>query len=170
MVPENIRGEWRLVASGSINAEIAFINDEEPDPNGVSDWLNGFDHALVAASKPTSGLTLSIAADGTFSEIVSGNPQVYWFDVEGVLESEVIPFSGVVVHNDQASYLRPTSIATWATPVEGRYGLAVLRYDDGDTEISDSVRLVENQLIRTVNVVTDELYLDRIAIVYERIS
>jgi hypothetical protein len=133
----------------------------------VSDWLNGFDASLVATAKATSGMTLSIAADGTFTERVSGKPDVYWFDEEGVL-ADVTPFDGLIVHNVQGSYLRPLNIAKWAIPVDGRYGLAVLRYDDGDTKISDCVRSSDGRLIRTINVVTDELYLDRIVIVYER--
>jgi hypothetical protein len=170
MALASIQGEWCLVASGSVNSEIAFINDEEPDPNGVSDWLNGIDDTLVDTATATSGLTLSIASDGTFAEHVSGKPEVDWFDAEGILQAEVSPFNGVVVGSDQAVYLRPINIATWASPVEGRYGRAVLRYDDGDTKISDRIRALGDRLIRTVNVVTDELYLDRVVIVYERVG
>jgi hypothetical protein len=170
MALESIQGEWRLVASGSVNSQIAFINGEEPDPNGVSDWLNGIDDTLLDTAKATSGLTLSIASDGTFAEHISGNPEVYWFDVEGVLQAEVSPFNGVIVGSDQEVYLRPINIAKWASPVERQYGRAVLRYDDGDTKISDRVRTLGDRLIRTVNVVTDELYLDRVLIVYERVG
>ena len=45
---------------------------------------------------------------------------------------------------------------------------AVLRYDDGDTKISDGLRLKEGRLLRMVNVVTDELYTDRQLVAYQR--
>ena len=49
-----------------------------------------------------------------------------------------------------------------------RHGHALLRYDDGDTRISDGLRLQGTRLLRTMNVVTDELYTDRQLFAYER--
>ncbi|MDE0854959.1 MAG: hypothetical protein OSA97_11125 [Nevskia sp.] len=170
MTQGELKGDWSLIAACSVRSEIPFINDEEPDPSGVFNWLNGFDDELVANAKPTSGLTMTIKPDGQFVERLSGTPAVYWFDEEGVLQEEVTPFSGMVVDTEQASYLCPASIPKWATPVSGRYGTAVLRYDDGDTKISDAVRRIGHQLVRTVNVVTDELYLDRVVILYQRVE
>ena len=63
----DIQGEWHLVASASTNSEIEFIG-EEPDPNGITNWLNGFDDTLVDSAKSTSGLVLTIQSDGTFAE------------------------------------------------------------------------------------------------------
>jgi len=163
----DIQGEWHLVASASTNSEIEFIG-EEPDPNGITNWLNGFDDTLVDSAKSTSGLVLTIQSDGTFTEVVSGKPEVYWFDEEGVLQTEVTPFNGVVAPSGSANYLRPVDIAKWAKPVEELYSPAILRYDDGDTKISDRVHVNSGKLIRTVNTVTDELYLDRVVIVYGR--
>jgi hypothetical protein len=159
-------GQWDLVGSVAINSEIAFI-DGEPDPNGVANWLNGFDASLQDQIKPTAGLRLEIRPDARFTEQMSGQPAVYWFDEEGVL-TDVAPFDGHLVETDQGLYLRPDEISEWAMPTEGEYGQAVLRLDDGDTKISDNLRLNNGYLLRTVNVVTDELYLDRILIVYTR--
>lgn len=167
MASEEVQGEWRLVRSASIKSEIEFVNDE-PHPNGVSDWLNGFDESLVDRASPTSGLTLSISPKGSFTERLSGKPNVYWFDNEGVLQTEVAPFDGVVVGCGQEAYLRPAEIAKWATPEDGEYGRALLRYDDGDTKIADRIRTMGDRLVRVVNIVTDDLYLDRVVIVYER--
>ena len=43
-----------------------------------------------------------------------------------------------------------------------------LRYDDGYTMIAEWLERSDNRLVRTVNVVTDELYLDRIVMVYQQ--
>ena len=162
-------GEWHLVGSGSASSEIAFINETDPDPNGVSEWLNGFDEALVEAAQPTSGLKLAIAPGGSFAEEASGQPDVNWFDEEGV-QSDVLPFGGTIVESGEVSYFLPVSIPNWATPTDGKYGTAVLRYDDGDTKIANNIRIRTGKLVRTVNVVTDELYLDRVVIIYQRIN
>ena len=39
---------------------------------------------------------------------------------------------------------------------------------DGDMEISEQISIIDNQLVRTVNVVTDGFQLDRVVMVYER--
>jgi hypothetical protein len=164
---EGVSGEWHLVASTSTRSEIAFDGDE-PDPQGVSNWLNGSDNALAESAAETSGMVLSISPDGSFTEKVTGEPQVYWFDEEGVLAQGVSPFDGVIAWAADRAYLKPRAIANWAIPEEGRYAPALLRYDDGDTKIADQLRFEGHQLVRTVNVVTDELYLDRIVIIYQR--
>lgn len=162
---ESLVGKWVLTGSISTNSEITFMG-EEADPNGIKDWLNGSGRELFENIKPTSGLTLELLPDGTFTEAKTGNPEVYWFSNEGVLESEVIPFNGLIKSNEFGFFLQPDEIPPWAAPTD-KYGV-ILRYDDGDTKICDRLSLSENTLIRTVNVVTDELYLDRIAITYKR--
>ncbi|WP_435234818.1 hypothetical protein ACR30L_13755 [Psychromonas sp. PT13] len=161
---DSIVGVWLLIGSVSINSEINFIG-EEPDPKGVTDWLNDSGEELIDKIQATSGLTLSVSADRTFTEVKQGSPSIYWFSDEGVLESEVIPFNGVVKTNEYGAFLQPEDIPSWATPTNN-YGV-ILRYDDGDTKISDHIYIREDKLVRTINVVTDELYLDRIVVVYE---
>ena len=170
MAYQNLEGEWQLISSASTRSEISFINEDEPDPNGVTNWLNGLDDSLLESAKQTSGLVLSIKPDGSFTEVVTGKPEIYWFDAEGVLVDEVTPFNGVTVSSEKCTYLKPDAIAAWAIPVDGLYGESVLRYDDSDTKIADNLRLVDGHLVRTVNVVTDELYLDRVLIKYKRTS
>ena len=165
MSMESIIGTWLLIGSVSINSEVSFVG-EEADPNGVKDWLNGEGEELIEEIISTSGLTLKVGADGTFTETKDGDPKVYWFSDEGVLESEVVPFNGVVKTNGAGSFLQPEEIPSWATPTD-EYGI-VLRYDDGDTKISDQIYIAGENLVRTINVVTDELYLDRIVIVYKK--
>ncbi|MBC7501745.1 MAG: hypothetical protein H7315_14820 [Herminiimonas sp.] len=165
---ESVVGRWALVGSTSINGEIAFVGDE-PDPNGVSNWLNGHAEDLEESIEQTSGLELEISQDGRFTERQVGRPKVYWFDVEGVLSNEVAPFNGALTFNDKLFYLQP-DIPNWSVHAQNRCGEAILRYDDGDTKICDSLRLRGDRLLRTVNVVTDELYTDRVLIAYEKRS
>lgn len=167
---EMLLGEWHLAAATSATAELEVV-DDKPDPDAVAGWLNGFDGASLAAAQKTSGLVLTITAAGSFTERVTGKPAVQqWFDVEGMLTDEVAPFDGAVVvgTGQEVAWLRPRGVPDFARPVEGRHGSAVLRYDDRDTQIADGLRIVGTNLVRTVNVVTDEQYLDRIVLVYRR--
>lgn len=167
MKNEPVTGRWALAGSISVKDEIAFV-DGEPDPDGVSNWLNGRDDGLEAGISPASGLELTISEDGRFTETATGKPEVYWFDVEGVLCNDVEPFNGTLLSNEGLLYLLPDGIPSWSAHAQNRYGKAMLRYDDGDTKICDSLYLKGDQLLRTVNAVTDELYLDRVLIAYER--
>ncbi|HEY2038426.1 MAG TPA: hypothetical protein VGG95_02105 [Edaphobacter sp.] len=170
MASVDVLGKWKLTASANVTSQIAFDESNEPDPNGVGDWLNGFDEGLVSSATATSGMLLAIKEDGFFTERVTGTPNVNWFDVEGVLCEKVVPFDGAVVEGVERAYLCPVKIPSRAVPENGRYGEAVLRYDDGDTKIADSIHFMHEKLIRTINVVTDELYLDRTVLVYQRSS
>lgn len=161
-------GTWQLIGSVSTKGELAFI-DNKPDPNGVKNWLKGKADELVNQINSTSGLTLTINQDGNFTEVVEGSPQVTWFSNEGVLESKVVPFNGKVKFQAGVAYLYPNEISDWAKPRGRKYGI-VIRYNDGDTIIADNISLVDEKLVRTVNVVTDGMYFDRVAIVYAKQS
>lgn len=159
-------GSWVLIGSVAINSEVTFIG-EETDPNGVRDWLNGRADELVGQVETVKGLTLTIADNGTFTEVKTANPNITWYDQEGVLESEVEPFNGTVVLKGEGAFLVAKEIPNWAQPTVNDDGVA-LRYDDGDTMIAEWLERSDNRLVRTVNVVTDELYLDRIVMVYQQ--
>ncbi len=163
---ELLVGTWLLTGSISLNSQIKFI-DDEPDPNGVENWLNGNSNNLIAQVAATEGLTLTISSDGKFFEAITGTPKVYWFDFEGVLQSEVIPFNGHLSFYDSKAFLLLDEPISWAVPSD-EVNKKKLRYDDGDTKIADSIELQGSQLIRTISVVTDELYLDRVIIVYKK--
>jgi hypothetical protein len=163
---ELLIGTWLLTGSISLNSEIKFIGDE-PDPNGVENWLNSNSNNLIAQVEATEGLTLTISSDGKFFEERTGEPKVYWFDREGVLESEVIPFNGHLSFYDSKAFLLVDDLISWAVPSD-EVSKKKLRSDDGDTKIADSIEVQGEQLIRTISVVTDELYLDRVIIVYKK--
>ena len=172
MVRREICGEWHLAASTSVVSELDSPADDESgaDSDDVARWLNGGDGGIAAAAPETAGLLLTITHAGSFTERVTGRPGVdLWFDAGGMLTDGVSsPFDGSVVDNGQVAWLRPRGLPPFARPVQGRYAPAVLRYDDGDTRIADGLRVVGADLVRTVNVVTDELYLDRVVLVYRR--
>ncbi|MCE2595823.1 hypothetical protein K6Y31_13505 [Motilimonas cestriensis] len=159
-------GSWVLIGSVAINSEVAFIG-EDTDPNGVGNWLNGRAGELVGQIKTVNGLTLTIADNGAFTEVKTGKLSITWYDQEGVLESEVEPFNGTLVLKGEGAFLVAEAIPNWAQPTANDYGVA-LRYDDGDTIIAEWLECIDNRLVRTVNVVTDELYLDRIVMVYQK--
>ncbi|MDY6901727.1 MAG: hypothetical protein SWZ49_27155 [Cyanobacteriota bacterium] len=163
---ESLVGTWQLIGSASTKGELAFI-DNKPDPNGVKNWLKGEAGEIINQINSTSGLTLTINQNGTFTEEKEGNPEVNWFSSEGVLESKVVSFNGKVKFQADVAYLYPNEIPDWAKPRGRKYGI-VLRYNDGDTIISDNISLIDEKLVRTVNVVTDGMYFDRVVIVYEK--
>ena len=165
---ESFIGTWQLIGRASTKGELGFI-DNRPDPNNVKNWLKGKAEELFNQINSTSGLTLTINHNGTFTEEQEGNPEVTWFSNEGVLESKVVPFSGKVKFQADEAYLYPNEISDWAKPRGRKYGI-VLRYNDGDTIIADNISLVDEKLVRTVNVVTDGMYFDRVAIVYAKQS
>lgn len=167
MLDPKLTGEWELVASAAIQSEIASASDE-PGPQPVAAWLNSYDMVLPADSVATSGLTLSLHPDGSFADRLTGKPRIEWFDAEGVLVPEVSPLVGTTKVAGDTAYLTPRGVPRWAEPIEGRYAPAILRYDDGDTKIADGVRLTADGLVRTVNVVTDELYLTRVVLLYRK--
>lgn len=167
MTGMGLDGIWTLVAVAQTERQATLIG-EETDQADLYAWLNARDDALADATGPASGLELRIDVDDGFAERRTGTPVVPWFDAEGVLADEVLPFAGALLHAPGGAYLRPAEIASWAIPVDGRHGPAVLRYDDGDTKIADGVHRLDDRLVRTVNVVTDELYLTRIVLVYAR--
>ena len=165
---ESFVGTWQLIGSTSTKGELAFI-DNRPDPNGVKNWLKGKAGELISQINSTSGLTLTINQNATFTEEKEGNPEVNWFSNEGVLESKVVPFDGKVKFQADEAYLYPNEISEWAKPRGRKYGIA-LRYNDGDTIIADNISLIDEKLVRTVNVVTDGMYFDRVVIVYAKKS
>ncbi|EAZ89793.1 hypothetical protein [Crocosphaera chwakensis] len=153
-------GKWVLIGSVFIKSELEFIGNQ-PDPNGVNNWLNNSTPQVLKKIESTEDLILIINPDGTFEEEKTGNPKVEWFDCEGVLCSEVKPFSGYINVSKSKFYLMADECPLWAKDEK-------LRYNDGDTKISDTIQISNEQLIRTVSVVTDDMYFDKVVLVYAK--
>lgn len=153
---EKFLGNWILIGSVEIQEEL---------PEVDADWNYWFGNASseqIQSVRPVKGLTLTIFYDATFSEKLSGKPNVCWFHSEGYLSDTVEPFSGSVNFYNDAAYLLPSEARLDYKPDDKR-----LRAD-GDMEISEQISIIDNQLVRTVNVVTDGFQLDRVVMVYER--
>ncbi|GLR12243.1 hypothetical protein GCM10007907_10330 [Chitinimonas prasina] len=165
MDEQDLVGVWHLVGSAHINVDLD-LPDDDDDDSAVVDWLYGHSPELLAQLEATGGLTLQVQADGSFRQTCSGEPAVEWFGVNGVLEEKVVPFDGLVNSEGGEHFLLVPDL-DWGAP-EGEHEQATLRYDDGDTMICDRVALQGAQLIRTVSVVTDEAYGDRVVMAFRR--
>ena len=158
-------GQWDLVGAGLVRSEVDFV-DEEPVPNAVEEWLSGIAENALDVMQATFGLTLSVSDDQTFAELKDGEPDSLWYDTEGVLEESPVPFDGTWLVEAGRVFLKAN-----ATPErnceQGDYPVP-LRYNDSDAIICDGLSLIDGFLVRTMNVAIDELYLDRISLVYQK--
>lgn len=159
-------GVWVLSSFLTTSGEITFIG-EEPEKGGVERWLYGNNSNQLNKARPITGLKLTIKADGSFSESRFGNPKFSWFNQEGVLDDKVTPFNGVLKMDGSRAYLHLAVPVAWANPTEA-VRLNRVRYDDGDTIICDNIEVKSGYLIRTISVVTDEMYFDRTTLIYKK--
>ena len=163
-----MQGRWQLAARHFIQSEVENLDEEGLAPqSALGEWLNGNALDMLADVWETQGLLLDIHADGSFTEQLTGTPKIIWFAADGCM-SDPEPFAGQCTMVGNLGYLLPPEIDRWAIPKEGEFAPALLRYDDGDTMISEHVMLDRGRLLRCVNVVTDELYLNRVLLVYDR--
>ena len=152
-------GAWQLQGSASAESEIEFV---EPQFDAEFACLSNSAIDLLETVKPTAGLVLKITDAMEFTQDVTGNPKVTWYDVEGVLQRSVTPFDGkcFTPRPDGRLYLISDDRAKWATPKD-EAKLPYFRHDDSDTVICDFVELHGPDLLRTMNVLTDGHYLSR---------
>lgn len=150
-------GTWQLQASASTESEIEFV---EPQFDAEFECLSLSGIDLLETANPATGLVLEITDAMEFTQNVTGNPEVTWYDVEGVLQRNVSPFDGkcFTPRPDGRLYLISNDRAKWATPKD-EAKLPYFRHDDSDTVICDFVELHGPDLLRTMNVLTDGHYL-----------
>lgn len=162
-------GKWALDGYAYIEASSP---GKQPGPADIADWLLARAQADRAELEARTGLELTIRRDGSYSEQVVGDePSMLWYDSEGVQTDSPGPTEGTIrdVDGRVAVSLHPRDAPPPTPPhQEGLRG--ILRYDDGDTQVSDILQVVGESLIRTISVVTDELYFSRIAARYRRPS
>jgi hypothetical protein len=166
MQENNFTGIWDLDGSFDENGEFEIIEDEEEYRRIYEQWLRDEDYENLENLNKADGLRLEINADGTFTETKTGNPQIEWFDEEGVLVSKITPFDGIYkIFDDRAFLTLPNPPYLPDTDDPER-----IRCDDGDTKICDSLRIIGEDLVRTVSVITDELYTTRVLLRYTKSS
>jgi len=152
-------GRWDLRRYAHIADEVS----TDGDNSGIQAWLRGLDDNSPESGDERTGLQLLIR-DGIFSESVQGFTSLM-FDREGIQVNDYQPMSGNVVIIKGIAYLIPEGVAEDALHDAGD---CALRYDDGDTMVCDTIRVFGDTLVRQLSVVTDELYLDRMTLVYGR--
>ena len=167
MNTNSMQGEWELRQYHHLIDEIPYGDeDNSPRLDEIQAWLMGNDDEQIAQSVPRTGLIIRIQANAFSEHAVEFDGLM--FDVSGVQVNDYVPMAGALVERNSLTFLQPDGVPDWAKPelIDG----PVLRYDDGDTKVSDSLRLVGDKLVRQISVVTDEIYLERIVLVYARVS
>jgi hypothetical protein len=165
----NFVGNWFLAGTYSENGQFEIIEDDEKYRRNYESWLIAEDYSNLDKLVGVEGLHLTINEDGTFTESKIGDSQIgwiEWFDEEGVSDSNTTPFSGIYKIFDNRAFLTVEDMSSWAISNDPER----IRRDDGDTKICDSLRLVEGKLIRTVSVITDELYSTRVIYSYKKVG
>ena len=165
-------GRWELVAAapeefpdtGYDDGDLVIGDARVPLDEFNRRWLAGEVFTPEPPLAPQTGLTLTIAEDGTFTE--EGAADVAWFDDEGVLEPSARPFDGTVATSPEGTFLlgeegRQAAVFKDATDLH-------LRIDDGDTGITDLITADGNGLLRVMSVITDEMSPCRIRLAYRR--
>lgn len=163
-------GIWILDGSFVENGSIPEVEDIKKYRQSYKDWLLSDDYEPLTSLKPASGLELTINPDGSFTERQTKSPDVAaWYDWEGIADNSVQPFDGKYVKSGARAYLKYelTDVSHWnKTAFTHKY----FRFDDGDTKICDSLRIVDSSLIRTMMVLTDELWTTRLVLRYRQSS
>ncbi|MCA9173834.1 MAG: hypothetical protein KDB14_05040 [Planctomycetales bacterium] len=162
----DFQGVWVIAEAASQHDELALV---EATFKAEFEAIGGSALDLLPETKPTSGLSLTITSSNRFTQAVTAEPRVDWFDVQGVLAEQVVPFDGWCSHIEDRLYLIADGRPSWATSKD-EAKRSFFRYDDGDTVICDFVELAGGKLLRTVNVLTDGQYISRTLISFERSS
>lgn len=145
----DLAGIWTLSAYGELTL------DDAPTA-----WLTAPPTRLPETT-PDSGVTLTIGDQGRFTE--SGRPaeQALFHSYDGVLGDANDLFDGYLAAVDGQDG-RVFVFSDEVAPV------GCTRVDDGDTAITDEVRLDGQSLLRVVSVVTDGVYASRYVYRYVR--
>jgi hypothetical protein len=153
---ETLAGTWLLSAWSAV---WAYEFDRSADEFLYQDPITTLPRTDDAGE--VRGSTLSIRADGGFSQEGRGDRPILTYDEEGVQVAGVAEFGGEVREDGGRGFLLPHATPSGVEPVR-------LRWDDGDSRICDSARVIDGRLVRTICVMTDECYGDRVVLAYDR--
>ena len=156
---EALTGTWRLT---SWSAVWAYEFDGPPEEFLYQDPAIALPRTDDAGE--VRGSILAIGADGGFSQSGECDRPILTYDEEGVQVGGVAEFGGIVREDGERGYLLRREVRSPAA----RTAPTRLRWDDGDTRVCDSIRVLGSRLVRAICVVTDECYGDRVVLVYER--
>ena len=157
-------GSWELTQYCHVNDEFR-LTDGELAAGDADSWLLGLPNA---DQRTVSSAGLQLAIEGTlFTETASDFSELM-FDREGIQVNDYSPMSGKIISIKNVGFLLPQGVPEHALPPI-RNDVAA-RYDDGDTVVCDTLRLSDRNLLRQVSVITDELYIDRMVLVYQTLN
>jgi hypothetical protein len=135
-------GKWKLIAWAKEKSENTF-KDNRPSKSTVQIWLNSNNMELANNPSEGHGLVLEITSDGNFTENKTDEPDIDWYDEEGVLSNQVKPYNGKLIESDSGFYILPNNVPSFGSPKDEK-SEAKLRYDDGDTKICEILEFLSN--------------------------
>nr|WP_086938673.1 hypothetical protein [Thaumasiovibrio occultus] len=154
---------WRLEQFGKTSRQLS-SHSADTEVTSAQAWLQQPSQAIqTIETVKMSGLQLIFYRDGSFyDEAIDKGLNIDWINDDGELDAYHSSICGQQHAWQQQTFLLLTDQDIGEPPY--------LRYDDGDTLVADVCVVVGDQLYRTVNVVTDGVYLDRFVYVYQRQS
>jgi len=160
-------GEWQLDRYQHITDEIAYDDNEDgPRVTEIQAWLIGTDGVSVDAMPRRTGLRMRMKC-GSFSESATAFDELM-FDVSGIQVNDYRPMSGNLEKINGLTFLVADVVSRFAA--SDTVDDVVVRYHDGDTTVCDTLRVIDEYLVRQTSVVTDEIYLDRMLLAYRRVG
>jgi hypothetical protein len=163
-------GRWKLAGYQYVNDELE-LNNKVADQLKAEQWLKGEFKLDSIKLKVVSGSELTVKDAKYFDKLMVEKPQVLMYDLEGV-ETDEFPVMDGQLHTNQAGdimYCRPNKMPKIDNFTYPNCSI-IVRYDDGDTVICESFQVKNNKLYRITSVITDELYLSRSILEYEKIT
>ena len=165
MTEQSFLGVWNLAGSFTVGRQLDIDPETDEGKTELSEWLYGDSYDNLDQFTEAAGLQLTVLNNATFTERKTADPEITWFDAEGVQDDDVVPFDGVYTVKDAKAYLTLAEPLDWAISSDRKR----IRYDDGDTVICDTLKLIDGNLIRTVSVTSEGIYLDRVVLKYHGI-
>lgn len=82
-------GIWYLEGYFNSSGQFEILADIEEYRRIYEKWLRDENYKNLENLTKTEGLRLEIKSDGTFTEMSEGNPQIEWFDEEGIWSAKL---------------------------------------------------------------------------------
>lgn len=154
---DDISGRWTLTAHGAVEG------GETLDRDVLASWLDDIPNRVPDYAE-AAGLGLTIASDGTVGQVADSQAAtVQVFSHDGVLTD---PTDADGLFHGRVRQIGDRLFVLAAGVEPHRYQ----RLDDGDTAITDELRLDGDELERIVSIAVDGIYLYRFAYRYRRVA
>lgn len=168
MKKNDFTGTWNLDGSFIEAGQMPELKDIRKYRQSYKEWLLSDNYEPLTKLTEASGLELTVNADGSFTERQTGTPNVAgWFNAEGIVVNKAEPFDGQYFVSGERAFLKYNSTDEFYWN-KSAFAHKYFRFDDADTKICDSLLIVDSELIRTMLVLTDELWTTRIVFRYRQ--